>query len=122
VAEKGISDDKGSRGRLARKASAGLLVSMAPPSRAMASTGSAGSAGASGARPAIRSAARSAMAIVGALVLPRGTTGITDASTTRRPVTPRTFSSGSTTLFHRDWLPMAQVPTGWYRVATLART
>jgi uncharacterized protein DUF2550 len=47
--------------------------------------------GASGARPAIRSAARSAMAITGAFVLPRGTDGMTEASTTRRPSMPRTF-------------------------------
>jgi len=45
----------------------------------------------------IRSAARSASAITGALVLPRGTLGITDASTTRSASTPRTRSSGSTT-------------------------
>jgi hypothetical protein len=38
---------------------------------------------ASGARPETRSAARSAIAMAGALVLPRGTVGITDASATR---------------------------------------
>lgn len=37
---------------------------------------------------------------VGALVLPRGTVGNTEASTTRRPGTPYTRSSGSTTVPH----------------------
>ena len=49
------------------------------------------SAAPSGTSPRIRSAARSASAITGAFVLPRGTVGITDASTTRRPSTPRTL-------------------------------
>jgi len=85
---------------------------------ARASAGSAGSAGASGARPMIRSAARSAIAITGALVLPRGTVGMTDASATRSPSMPRTRSSGSTTLAcrlaaTREFPPIAQVPTGW---------
>ena len=58
----------------------------------------------------IRSAARSAIIIVGALVLPPIRVGITDASTTRRPSTPRTRSCGSTT--DSASVPMRQVPTG----------
>src|SRR5215831_8312153 len=81
----------------------------------------AGSVGSRGARPTMRSAARSAMAMVGALVLPRGTTGITEASTTRSRSSPRTRSSGSTTLVSllaasRESPPIAQVPTGWKSV------
>ena len=70
--------------------------------------------------PRIRSAARSAIMIVGALVLPDGSVGITDASTTRRPSTPRTRSCGSTT--DASSLPMRQVPIGWYTVSARART
>jgi hypothetical protein len=44
-----------------------------------------GIADASGSTPRIRSAARSAIAIVGAFVFPRTTLGITDASMTRSP-------------------------------------
>ncbi len=48
--------------------------------------------------------------MVGALVLPRGTRGMTEASATRRPSTPMTRRSASTTL------PSEHVPTGWYTV------
>ena len=55
----------------------------------------------------IRSAARSAIMITGALVLPRVTCGITEASTTRKLSNPSTRSSVSTTT------PIAHVDVGW---------
>src|SRR5690606_23365401 len=63
------------------------------------------------ARPRSRSAVRSAIMVTGALVLPPGSSGITEASTTRRPSMPRTRSCGSTTAAAS--LPMRQVPAGW---------
>jgi hypothetical protein len=62
------------------------------------------------ARP-IMSAARSAMASTVAFGLALGIVGITDASATRRPATPRTRSRRSTTASVSD--PSRQVPTGW---------
>lgn len=58
-----------------------------------------------------RSAAFSAIMMVGALVLPPIKRGITEASTTRRPATPRSRNSASTTA--PSSAPMRQVPTGW---------
>jgi hypothetical protein len=58
----------------------------------------------------MRSAARSPIMIVGALVLPPGTLGITEASTTRRPSRARMRNCESTTA--RGPAPIAQVPIG----------
>ena len=56
-------------------------------------------------------AARSPIIAEGAAVLPLTRVGMMEASTTRRPSTPRTRSSGSSTA--RSSAPMRQVPTGW---------
>ena len=61
-----------------------------------------------------------ALAMVGPFVLPRGATGMTDASTTRSPSTPRTRSCGSQTA--SGDAPMAQVPVGWNIVPSDDRT
>jgi hypothetical protein len=47
--------------------------------------------------------------IAGAFVLPAVMDGMTDASTTRNPSTPRTLRSGATTASSST--PMRQVPT-----------
>ena len=59
----------------------------------------------------IRSEARSAIATTAACALPATVVGMTDASTTRRPVMPTTRSRESTTAAAS--LPIRQVPTGW---------
>lgn len=48
--------------------------------------------------------------MVGALVLPPMSVGITEASTTRSPYIPRSRNRGSTTA--RSSPPILQVPTG----------
>src|SRR3546814_976298 len=53
----------------------------------------------------------SAIMMVGALVLPVVSTGITEASTTRSPCRPRSRSRESTTAAGSS--PIRQVPTGW---------
>jgi hypothetical protein len=57
----------------------------------------------------IMAAAFSAIMIVGALVLAVVTAGMTDASMTRRPASPLTFSWESTTAIGSS--PILQVPT-----------
>jgi hypothetical protein len=57
-------------------------------------------------------ATRSAIMMVGALVLPPIRLGITEASTTRRPSMPRTRHSWSTTAIGSLSGPILQVPTG----------
>lgn len=42
-----------------------------------------------------------------------GIVGNTDASTIRRPSTPRTLNSGSQTANGSSGAPMRQVPAGW---------
>src|SRR5262249_42539512 len=59
----------------------------------------------------IRSAAFSATIITAALMWPPGISGMTEAPATRRPSTPLTRSSGSTTASSPE--PILQVPAGW---------
>jgi hypothetical protein len=59
----------------------------------------------------MKTAARQASAETGPLRLPDTMIGSTEASTTRRFVTPRTRSRGSTT--SSSFGPIAQVPMVW---------
>ena len=61
---------------------------------------------------AIQCAAFSAIISVGLLVLPLVMVGITPASTTRKPATPRTRKRLSTTARGSSSRPMRVVPTG----------
>lgn len=58
------------------------------------------------------SLARSAIISVGEFVLPDVIVGITDASTIRSPVTPRTRRRLSTTASGSSARPIRHVPTG----------
>src|SRR5262249_44668185 len=64
-------------------------------------------------------AARSAVAIAGALVLPDTSVGKIEVSTTRSPSTPRTLRRISTTDAGSD--PIRQVPQTWKAVEERAR-
>lgn len=69
--------------------------------------------------PTIARAARSAMSMVGALVLPEMMVGIADASTTRRPATRCTRQSVSSTVAAdrgRPWASKGPHRTGAYRM------
>ena len=60
----------------------------------------------------MKSAARSPIIRLGALVLPEMTAGMTDASATLSPSIPCTRSRGSTTASAST--PILQVPTWWW--------
>ena len=66
--------------------------------------------------PRIMSVAFSAIMITGAFMFPEMTFSIIEASTTRRPLMPRTLSSESTTAVLSFSLPILHVPVGWYTV------
>ena len=70
----------------------------------------------------MNSATRSAIIMVVTLVLARTTSGMIDASATRRPATPRTRSLVSTTAMASSSGPILQVPEMWYDVLMLRRS
>ena len=70
----------------------------------------------------MKSDTRSAIIIVVTLVLARTTSGIMEASATRRFETPRTRSCWSTTAIGSSLVPILQVPEMWYEVLMLRRS
>lgn len=66
--------------------------------------------------------ARSAIIITGALVLTETSRGMIDASATRKPCTPRTRSSLSTTAILSVAGPIRAVPAGWSTDLAVRRT
>ena len=70
------------------------------------------SSGGNSARPRITSEIFSAIMMVGALVLPPISVGITEASITRNPSRPITLNCESTTAIGSLATPILQVPTG----------
>ena len=66
------------------------------------------------------SAALCAIIMVGAAVLPDVIIGITEASATLSPVTPRTLNRVSTTADASPAVPIRQVPTGWNIVVPIS--
>src|SRR6185437_11678314 len=78
--------------------------------------------GARAGRPRMMSAIFSAIMITVALILAPTRSGMTAASTTRKPSIPRTLHSGSTTAIGSASTPILQLPSGWCAVAPTLRT
>ena len=70
------------------------------------------------AQPLIAAEIFSATMMVGMLVLARGTVGMIEASTTRRPSKPRTRPTRSTTASRSVEAPIRHVPATWNMPAT----